>query len=285
MDLLIQDVRYGLRRLAASPLFTVMAVLIIGLGIAANTVVFSAVNAFLLRPLPFADPARVVHVYQHSDEGQPQSSSFPAYEAIASRTDVFSGASAMYYLTVNVETDFGMRQSLVEVATSSYFPVLGLNVARGRWIAADEDVPATAGPVAVVSDHAWRARFGSDPGIVGRAVRLEIAGHDRQYWSRGVRSFASGVAVDFWLARRSSRFQGSFFVQMLDRPQDHWFLIRARLRDGVTMAQRAPPWTAFPPTRHTIRRTRSNVGSKCSPRARFVSIPRSIACSFQQPPC
>jgi putative ABC transport system permease protein len=69
MDLLIQDVRYGLRRLAASPLFTVMAVLIIGLGIAANTVVFSAVNAFLLRPLPFADPARVVHVYQHSDEG------------------------------------------------------------------------------------------------------------------------------------------------------------------------------------------------------------------------
>jgi hypothetical protein len=77
----------------------------------------------------------------------------------------------MYYTTVNVETDFGMRQSLVEVATSSYFPVLGLNVARGRWIAADEDVP-TAGPVAVVSDHAWRTRFGSDPGIVGRAVRL-----------------------------------------------------------------------------------------------------------------
>ncbi|HZM94127.1 MAG TPA: ABC transporter permease [Vicinamibacterales bacterium] len=238
MDLLIQDVRYGLRRLAASPLFTVMAVLIIGLGIAANTVVFSAVNAFLLRPLPFADPARVVHVYQHSDEGQPQSSSFPAYEAIASRTDVFSGASAMYYTTVNVETDFGMRQSLVEVATSSYFPVLGLNVARGRWIAADEDVP-TAGPVAVVSDHAWRTRFGSDPGIVGRAVRLggspvTIVGIGPAAYN----GFASGVAVDFWLSLSAiGPVQGSFFVQMLDRPQDHWFLIRARLRDGVTMAQ------------------------------------------------
>ena len=72
MDLLIQDVRYGLRRLAASPMFTVMAILIIGLGIAANTAVFSAVNAVLLRPLPFVDPDRVVHVYQHSDEGQPQ---------------------------------------------------------------------------------------------------------------------------------------------------------------------------------------------------------------------
>ena len=114
MDLLIQDVRYGLRRLAASPLFTVMAVLIIGLGIAANTVVFSAVNAFLLRPLPFADPARVVHVYQHSDEGQPQSSSFPAYEAIASRTDVFSGASAMYY-----KVDLGFNSAALALVTTN----------------------------------------------------------------------------------------------------------------------------------------------------------------------
>ena len=88
MDLFVQDVRYGLRRLVASPLFSVMAILIIGLGIAANTAAFSAVNAFILRPLPFADSGRVVHVYQHSDEGQPQSSSFPAYRAIASRTTV-----------------------------------------------------------------------------------------------------------------------------------------------------------------------------------------------------
>ena len=71
MELFIQDVRYGLRRLAASPLFTAMAILIIGVGIAANTAVFSAINAVLLRPLPFADADRLVHVYQHSDEGQP----------------------------------------------------------------------------------------------------------------------------------------------------------------------------------------------------------------------
>ena len=90
-----------------------MAVLIIGLGIAANTAVFSVVNAFLLRPLPFIEADRVVHVYQHSDEGQPQSSSFPAYRAIASRTDVFSGASALFFTTVNAETDLasGSRSS------------------------------------------------------------------------------------------------------------------------------------------------------------------------------
>ena len=238
MDLLIQDVRYGLRRLAASPLFTVMAILIIGLGIAANTAVFSAVNAVLLRPLPFVNPDRVVHVYQHSDEGQPQSSSFPAYRAVASRTDVFSGAAAFFYTTVNAETDFGTRQSLVEFATSSYFPVLGLSPARGRWIAPQEDVP-TAGPVAIVSDHAWRTRFGSDPGIVGRTVRLggspvTIVGVGPASYN----GFASGVAVDFWLSLSAmGPVQGAFFVQMLERPQDHWFLIRARLREGVTIAQ------------------------------------------------
>src|SRR5262245_17787119 len=238
MDLLLQDVRYGLRRLASSPLFTVMAILIVGLGIAANTAVFSAINAFLLRPLPFVDPDRVVHVYQHSDEGQPQSSSFPAYRAVASRSDVFSGAAAFFYTTVNAETDFGTRQSLVEFATSSYFPVLGLSPALGRWIAPQEDAP-TAGPVAVVSDHAWRTRFGSDPAIVGRTLRLggspvTIVGVGPASYN----GFASGVAVDFWLSLSAiGPVQGAFFIQMLDRPQDHWFMIRARLREGVTIAQ------------------------------------------------
>ena len=238
MDRVIQDVRYGLRRLAGSPLFTVMAVLIIALGIAANTTVFSVVNAVLLRPLPFADADRVVHVYQDSDEGQPQSSSFPAYRAIASRSDIFSGAAAFFFTTVNAETDFGIRQSLVEFATSSYFPVLGLSPAQGRWIAPQEDIP-TAGPVAVVSDHAWRTRFGSDPGIVGRTVRLggspvTIVGVGPASYN----GFASGVAVDFWLSLSSMRpVLGAFFVQMLDRPQDHWFMIRARLREGVTIPQ------------------------------------------------
>jgi putative ABC transport system permease protein len=238
MELFIQDVRYGLRRLAASPLFTAMAILIIGVGIAANTAVFSAINTVLLRPLPFADADRLVHVYQHSDEGQPQSSSFPAYRAIASRTDVFSGAAAIFFTTVNAETDLGVRPSLVEFATSSYFPVLGLRPARGRWIAPDEDLPG-AGTVAVVSDRAWRTRFGSDPGIVGRTLRLggssvTIVGIGPESYN----GFASGVAVDFWLSLSAmGPVQGPFVASTLERPQDHWFMIRARLRDGVTVTQ------------------------------------------------
>src|SRR5262245_11630385 len=137
MDLLMQDIRYAVRRLVASPLFTLMAIVIVGVGIAANTTVFSAVNAVLLRPLPFANADRVVHVYQDSDEGLPESSSFPAYRAIAARTDVFSGAGAVFSTTATAEAELGVRQSLVEFATSSFLPVLGLRPYLGRWFSVD----------------------------------------------------------------------------------------------------------------------------------------------------
>ena len=238
MDLLMQDVRYAVRRLAASPLFALMAILIVGVGIAANTTVFSAVNAVLLRPLPFANADRVVHVYQDSDEGAPESSSFPAYRAIAERRDVFASAAAVFNTTVTAETDSGVRQSFVEFASASYFPVLGLSASQGRWFAPEEDVagvPATA----VVSDHAWRTRFGSDPNILGRTMRLggsavTIVG----VGPRDYNGIVNGTAVDFWLPLAAlGPVVGSFAAQTLERPQDHWFLIRARLRDGVSIEQ------------------------------------------------
>jgi len=238
MDLLLQDVRYAVRRLTLSPLFALMAILIVAVGIAANTTVFSVVNAVLLRPLPFANADRVVHVYQDSDEGAPESSSFPAYRAIAERRDVFASAAAVFSTSVNAETESGVRQSLVEFASSSYFPVLGLNASRGRWFTPAED-NAGAPPTAVVSDHVWRTRFGTDPGIVGRTVRL--GGGIVTIIGVGPRDYngtVSGAAVDFWLPLATlGPVMGSFAAQTLDRPQNHWFMIRARLRDDVTLAQ------------------------------------------------
>jgi len=237
MDRLIQDVRHAVRRLASSPLFTVAAILIVGLGIAANTAVFTVVNALLIRPLPFERPDRVVHVYQDSDEGQPDSSSFPAYRAIARRTDVFSGTAAVVSLPINAETDIGVRQSLVEFASASYLPVLGLHPTIGRWFSPEED---TAGaPVAVVSDRAWRTRYGADPRVVGRTVRLggtsaTIVGIGPQTYNGTM----NGLAVDFWLPLSSlGPVMGSYAARTFERPQDHWFFIRARLRDGVGVAE------------------------------------------------
>jgi putative ABC transport system permease protein len=238
MDLLMQDVRYAVRRLTSSPFFTVMAILIIGVGIAANTTVFSAVNAVLLRPLPFTNADRVVHVYQDSDEGQPESSSFPAYRAIAGRTDVFSEAAAVFSTTVTAEADPGVRQSMVEFATSSYLPVLGLRPYVGRWFSADED-QAGAPSTAVVTYHAWRTRFGSDPSVIGRTLRL--GGSPVTIVGFGPQSFngiLNGVASDFWLPLAAlGPVAGPFAARTTERPQEHWYLIRARLRDGVSIAQ------------------------------------------------
>jgi hypothetical protein len=151
---------------------------------------------------------------------------------------VFSGAAALISTTVNSETDLGVRPSLVEFATSSYFPVLGLRPMNGRWFAAEEDI-TTARAVAVVSYHAWRTRFGSDPNVVGRTLRLggaavTVVGIGPQVYNGAL----NGVSVDFWLSLSAlGPVMGPFVTSMLERPQDHWFLIRARLREGVTVPQ------------------------------------------------
>ena len=108
----------------------------------------------------------------------------------------------------------------------------------GRWFSAggrQAGAPATA----VVSYHAWRTRFGSDPAVIGRSVRLggspvTIVGIGPQAYN----GIVNGVAVDFWLPLAAlGPVVGSFAASTLERPQDHWFSIRARLRDGVSIAQ------------------------------------------------
>src|SRR4029453_17657398 len=95
----------------------------------------------------------------------------PAYRAIAERRDVFASAAAVFNNTVTAETNSGIRQSFVEFASASSFPLLARSASQGRWFSPEEDVagvPATA----VVSDHAWRTRFGADPNMLGRTMRL-----------------------------------------------------------------------------------------------------------------
>jgi hypothetical protein len=94
MTSLLQDVRYAARRLRMTPLFTISAIAILALGLGLNAAVFSLVDAMLLRATPFANREEIVHVYQHSDEGEPSSTSYPAYRDMVAMTDVFAGVAA-----------------------------------------------------------------------------------------------------------------------------------------------------------------------------------------------
>ena len=240
MDSFAQDFKHALRKLAASPGFTVMALLIVGLGIGANTAMFSIVEKILFRAQPWERAEEIVWVYQDSDEGEPSSSSYPAYRDIAGHTDVFSGVAALIpgrparHLTSSGDA----QQITVSYVTSALFPVLGLHPSRGRWFEPQADEKGGE-PVGVVSHHTWQTRFGGEPDVVGRTVRLNgssvtIVGVGPE----GYRGEVPGVDTDFWLSiSASGPVGGSYYWNTLERRQDHWFLVLGRLQTGVTADQ------------------------------------------------
>jgi predicted permease len=233
--MLLDDVSYAARRLRRTPVFSAFAIAILGVGIGLTVTVFGIVDALLWRPAPFADPDRIVHIYQDSDAGGPASTAYPAYLDIAAMTDVFDGVAATRSTVATWETEVGPSQVTVDFATASYFPVLGLVPARGRWFDPSHDTVG-AEMVAVVTDKAWHTRFGADPQIVGRTIRLNnqpvtIIGVGPQ----GYNGDASAVAADFWLAISTIGIGGPFAVANLERRQDHWYSVQARLAPGVNV--------------------------------------------------
>ncbi|MBN1239271.1 MAG: ABC transporter permease [Gammaproteobacteria bacterium] len=233
MSSLLQDLRYAVRRLWNTPLFTLSAAVILAAGIGLNAAVFNLVDATLFRPAPVADPDRVVHVYQDSDDGRPAATSFPAYRDMAAETDVFSDVAAVNAADAIWDTADGPQRVAVEYATASYFAVLGLAPSRGRWFGREHD-DVGADMVAVVSHRAWRTRFGADPDVVGRTVRLNnqsitIIG----VGPVGFNGQAGAVITDFWLSISSTPIGGTFRVANLERRQDHWYQVVARLAPGV----------------------------------------------------
>lgn len=232
-----QDVRHSLRRLAQAPGFTAMALLIIGLGIGANVAMFSLVDGLLFRPQPWERPDELVWIYQDSDEGEPSSSSYPAFREMAAHSEVFSGAAAFIPgRSARQITDSGDAQQVtVTYATSGLFPTLGIRTPLGRWLEPAEDAPGAL-LAGVVSYQAWQTRLGGDPEIVGSSVRLgaesvTIVGVGPE----GYRGEMPGIATDFWLSiSASGPVGGSYYWNTLERREDHWFQVIARLQPGVT---------------------------------------------------
>ncbi|HEX7117182.1 MAG TPA: ABC transporter permease [Longimicrobiales bacterium] len=237
MSSMISDLRHAVRRLRATPLFTLSATAILAVGIGLNATVFSLVDTILLQPPPYEDPERIVHIYQDSDYGSPSSTSFPAYREMAAIEGVFSGVAATSSDGAVWETEAGPRNVSVEYATASYFPVLGLRPQRGRWFGPEHDRVGSA-MVAVVSHRAWRTLLGGDPGVVGRTIRLNnqlvtIIGIGPADFN----GEAGAVVTDFWLSISSTPVSGPYRVANLDRRQDHWYQVKARLAPGVTIEQ------------------------------------------------
>jgi len=174
MGAILQDLLYSVRSLRKSPVFLLVAVLSLALGIGANTAIFSLINQLILQPLPVREPDRLVMLAgrgkHYGGNNGPDKLSYPMYQEIRDKNQVFSGMFCSYPSTVSAT--FQGRTELIgaDFVSGNYFPVLGIVAAMGRVFTASDDLIQGGHPLAVLSHGYWRARFSADPGIVGKEI-------------------------------------------------------------------------------------------------------------------
>ena len=170
----MQDVRYGLRMLAKNPVFTLVAVVTLALGIGANTAIYTVVESVLLDPLPFRSPDELVALYSENEgEGQRRGMSSPMdFDDWRHQNHTFASMAA-YWPTAGTVTENDGNPTRVQVVytTEDFFDVLGASPVLGRTFT-PEDGPGSHA-VAILSDGFWQRRFGSDPSVVGTTITLD----------------------------------------------------------------------------------------------------------------
>jgi putative ABC transport system permease protein len=231
----LADVRYALRSLRRSPVLAAAAILTLALGIGANTAIFSAVNAVILRPLPFPGADRLVMLWeQNPEKGWYKNVVAPANmldwkEQVGAFTDVMAWADWHPKFTLSGEG----RPRLLDGAmvTGNFFSVLGVPVERGRGFTPEETWKG-GGDVAVISDRLWRDQYGGDPSVIGRT--LQINAQPVQVVGVMPRGFSFPYEnVDVWVPTAwDPANQSQIFFR-----RAHWLRVVARLKAGVTQEQ------------------------------------------------
>ena len=218
---LLSDVRYAVRLLAKTPGFTAIAVLTLGLGIGANTAIFSVIDAVLLRPLPYPEPTRLVAVWEAglAGSGAADSVAPPNFIDWREQSTVFDGLTALATRSVNLsgrgdpERLDGLR------VTAEFFDVLGVSPLLGRTFGASED-RAGEPPVVVLSHGLWTRRYGADPALVGNTMLLDGTPHTvLGVMPQGF--FFRDRTVEVWLPMAFSDFErtqrGAHFITVIGR--------------------------------------------------------------------
>lgn len=168
-----QDVRYSLRQLLKHKGFTVVAVLTLALGIGVNTAMFSVLNTFLFRSLPYPESDRIVRVFRTSPHSQSWPFSNANFFDQHDQNTVFEKMAAYTFTSRNLAEEGQTAERLLGLAaTADFFPLLGVAPAHGR-VFKPEEFEAGADNVVVLTDRFWTRRFGSDPNIIGRTIQLD----------------------------------------------------------------------------------------------------------------
>ncbi|HZI61632.1 MAG TPA: ABC transporter permease [Pyrinomonadaceae bacterium] len=238
MESLFQDIRYGVRMLTKNPAVTAVAVLTLALGIGANAAIFSGVSAFIFRPLPVPDAHQLVRPAELAeDRGISDELSYPDFVDYRNQSTVFEAMSAEDMVPVALDSDTQSDVIWGQVVSGSYFDVVRIKPIMGRTFTPEEDNAVGAHPVVVISQGLWQRRFGSDPDIVGKTIRLS----NRGYQVVGVTPEAFtgskfALAMDFWIPMAMVEELRRSPGLLADR-DSHWMNVLARLKPGVTLDQ------------------------------------------------
>jgi len=227
---IVQDIRYVFRQLAKSPGFAVVAALTLALGIGANTAIFSLLNAALLRPLPYEEPDRLVHLMETRTAGvwQQMEFSYPDYLDLRGQNRSSSSVGGYSGATINYADPEKAEQVFAAFISANFLDVLGVRPALGRSFRPGADL-ADGERAVLLSYSGWQKRFGGDASAIGKTVKL----NGEVYTVVGVLprdfQFAPARSADFWLPISVSGWRL--------RRNAHWFFPVARLKPGVTYEQ------------------------------------------------
>jgi predicted permease len=239
MPNILQDVRFSLRSLRKAPVFTVVAVCSLAMGIGANTAIFTLVEQLILARLPVQDPGRLVLLagegrHYGSDMGR-NPISYPMFQDLRDGNQVFSGVMCRY--RVNPSIAVAGETELVggELVSGGYFPLLGIRPAVGRLFTADDDVPLGAHPYAVLSYAWWQSKFGGSSDVIGRTIRVNgypitIIGVAQQ----GFEGMEPGLPASIFVALNVAPAVRPGFTDMLNR-RHRWVNAYGRLKAGITI--------------------------------------------------
>ncbi|HJS74989.1 MAG TPA: ABC transporter permease, partial [Vicinamibacteria bacterium] len=266
-----KNVQYSLRKLAARPGFTLVAVASLALGIGANSAIFSLVNAILLREPPLENPEEIVEIYVTSPEFEYNAFSYPDYRDFVEGTkDVFTAVSATKLTLTQIDSDAGVEVLPAQMVTGNFFSNLGIEAAVGRTLLAEDDLSPGAHPVVMLGHAYWQKAYGGDPSAVGREIRIG----GRPYTIVGVapadyEGHFRGLAPSFFLPNMMLNEVSPANYDQIESRGDHGSFVKGRLRPGVTLAQAQTAADAV------AERLRESAIEDWDPRAGFLFVPTS----------
>jgi macrolide transport system ATP-binding/permease protein len=243
-----QDLRYAFRSLRNAPGFAAVVILTIGLGIGANTAIFSVLNALVFRSLPVPAPERLVKLFTAVKDVEGYSDfTYPDYVEIRDHNQVFSGLLGQSLLRVGLSRGDAESELLWgEIVTGNYFDVLGVKAEIGRTFLPEEDRTPNTHPVVVIAHSLWQRRFAADPGVLGTTIKLN--GYPFTIIGVAPRSFHGtkyALAMDLWvpmMMRAQVKAGGS---DWLTSRGDSWFDVMGRLKPGVSFERAQAEAAAF----------------------------------------